>query len=388
MRWRAGAPSKSPEYIDLPHLDASPKRPLRALTRLFAKRVDGVLYGLEPDGTETAMGGGSIPTDAIWDAKGDLAAGTGANAAARVAAAANGAALITASAETAGLKWRLNNDGAAVAPTVNEDSGDGYAIGSRWLDTTADKEYVCLDATAGAAVWAETTGGAGGAPSTAKYIVSAAHGSLSAEIVIPGLAGSPDVVPSSPSSDDDEFDAALSGWTTLGSLDTSEANVIPSHYHIAKTATGTFEVHGIYKAAPGVPFTVTVALPDYLLDTNYQHYAIMLADSTPTKLFLWGPLHQSANGVPELLAANWNSRTSRGSFTEYTGTRVLAPKYLRLVVNSSTDLDLWWSHNGLVWKRQATAWNPGFTVANVGLALTGNDVSVTAEAAFDWVRFT
>jgi len=53
------------------------------------------------------------------------------------------------------------NMGAAVAPTVNEDSGDGYAVGSRWLDTTADKEYVCLDATVGAAVWTETTGSGG-----------------------------------------------------------------------------------------------------------------------------------------------------------------------------------------------------------------------------------
>lgn len=44
---------------------------------------------------------------------------------------------------------------ATVAPTVNEDSGDGYAVGSRWLDVATDKEYVCLDATATAAVWRE-----------------------------------------------------------------------------------------------------------------------------------------------------------------------------------------------------------------------------------------
>lgn len=39
------------------------------------------------------------------------------------------------------------------APTVNEDSNDGYAVGSMWLDTTADIAYVCLDASVGAAVW-------------------------------------------------------------------------------------------------------------------------------------------------------------------------------------------------------------------------------------------
>lgn len=46
-----------------------------------------------------------------------------------------------------------SNLAASTAPTVNEDSGDGYTIGSIWLDTTADIVYVCLDASAGAAVW-------------------------------------------------------------------------------------------------------------------------------------------------------------------------------------------------------------------------------------------
>lgn len=50
---------------------------------------------------------------------------------------------------------------ATVAPTATDDSGLGYAVGGRWADITADKEYVCLDATVGAAVWIETTGAGG-----------------------------------------------------------------------------------------------------------------------------------------------------------------------------------------------------------------------------------
>jgi len=57
------------------------------------------------------------------------------------------------------------NIGTTVAPTVNEDSGDGYAVGSRWIDTTGDKEYVCLDSAVGAAVWTETSGGGAAASS-------------------------------------------------------------------------------------------------------------------------------------------------------------------------------------------------------------------------------
>lgn len=42
-------------------------------------------------------------------------------------------------------------------PTVNDDSGDGYQIGSRWENSSTKKEFVLLDATPGAAVWKETT---------------------------------------------------------------------------------------------------------------------------------------------------------------------------------------------------------------------------------------
>lgn len=55
------------------------------------------------------------------------------------------------------IATKLSNLSAAVAPTVNEDSGDGYDVGSFWLDTTADDAYICLDAAVGAAVWRKIT---------------------------------------------------------------------------------------------------------------------------------------------------------------------------------------------------------------------------------------
>ncbi len=50
-------------------------------------------------------GGGSVATDAIWDAKWDLAGGTGANTASRLAVGTNGQVLTADSAEVTGLKW-------------------------------------------------------------------------------------------------------------------------------------------------------------------------------------------------------------------------------------------------------------------------------------------
>lgn len=58
-----------------------------------------------------------------------------------------------------GSNWLAikNEIAQTTAPTVNDDTGDGYVIGSRWVDTTNDKEYIALDVTSGAAVWKETT---------------------------------------------------------------------------------------------------------------------------------------------------------------------------------------------------------------------------------------
>lgn len=48
---------------------------------------------------------------------------------------------------------QLNKLDAVVAPVVGDDSADGYGVGSLWLNVTADTAYICLDASAGAAIW-------------------------------------------------------------------------------------------------------------------------------------------------------------------------------------------------------------------------------------------
>lgn len=50
-----------------------------------------------------------------------------------------------------------HNLAAVTNPTVTDDINAGYTIGSRWINTAADEEYVCTDNTAGAAGWELTT---------------------------------------------------------------------------------------------------------------------------------------------------------------------------------------------------------------------------------------
>lgn len=71
-----------------------------------------------------------------------------------------------------GLK---HNPNASTDPTVTDDADAGYVVNSRWTNTTNDKEFICLDATAGAAVWTETTG-AGSGSGIAPLVVNLDNG--------------------------------------------------------------------------------------------------------------------------------------------------------------------------------------------------------------------
>jgi len=46
-----------------------------------------------------------------------------------------------------------SNFNAAVSPTINDDLGDGYVIGSVWINTTDNTIFIATSVTVGAAVW-------------------------------------------------------------------------------------------------------------------------------------------------------------------------------------------------------------------------------------------
>ena len=79
-----------------------------------------------------------------------------------------------------------SNLSATTAPTANDDSDDGYSVGSTWINVTTDEAYVCLDATVGAAVWENTTTTGSGAPVDASYVTMGLNGTLTAERVLTG----------------------------------------------------------------------------------------------------------------------------------------------------------------------------------------------------------
>lgn len=54
-----------------------------------------------------------------------------------------------------------DNLGTGSAPSTANDSTQGYAVGSIWIDTTNFEAYLCFDASVGAAVWKQITAASG-----------------------------------------------------------------------------------------------------------------------------------------------------------------------------------------------------------------------------------
>jgi hypothetical protein len=105
-------------------------------------------------GSLTATGGsGAVATDTIWDAKGDLAGGTGADTAAKLTVGANDTILMADSGETTGLKW------VASATPSTQALGDAAAAGTADTFTRGDHKHAIPTAASVASSLAGITGG-------------------------------------------------------------------------------------------------------------------------------------------------------------------------------------------------------------------------------------
>lgn len=85
-----------------------------------------------------SSGAGGVAADTIWDAKGDLAVGTGANTAAKLTVGSNGTIIMADSTQTTGIKW-ANNGSGLVSTIMFTIDGGGSAI------TTGIKGDIMMD---------------------------------------------------------------------------------------------------------------------------------------------------------------------------------------------------------------------------------------------------
>jgi len=111
---------------------AAPSTPASTKVVIYAKS-DGLMYSKDDAGAETLMSAGasgSVATDAIWDAAGDLAVGSGANTAAKLSIGAVG-----------GYVSRING---AVAWNSGTSFPGAAATGDRYYRTDVDGGTPCI----------------------------------------------------------------------------------------------------------------------------------------------------------------------------------------------------------------------------------------------------
>lgn len=204
------------------------------------------------------------------------------------------------------------------------------------------------------------------------------------------LPGDPDAPPESPNAFDDEFDAALSGWSTLGSPATQDANAtFPGHYYVKRNAVVGDHGAGIYKAPPATPFTVTAKLTDATLVANYNRAALFIGEAVPGKLLNAVIGYGGSQTYPEFGYSTQTSSTSSANYplsTKAIGNVV--PLYSRIVVASPTSVTIQWSLDGRLWRTFASGVNPGFTIGSVGLWVQSHSATNPGEAIFDFIRFS
>lgn len=93
----------------------------------FLKKLDNVSsHFLDGTGAWSTPASGSVGTDAIWDAKGDVAVGSGADTASRLPVGSDGDVLTAASGETLGVKWAAPAVPSVAASDVDITDAGGY----------------------------------------------------------------------------------------------------------------------------------------------------------------------------------------------------------------------------------------------------------------------
>jgi hypothetical protein len=160
------------------------------------------------------------------------------------------------------------NRAASAAPAVTDDSDDGYAVGSIWIDTTGGAAYICVDESVGAADWNQIDGaggagdvsGPGSSTDTAIAVWSGVGGDTLADtgvkidgsniMTTPGVIRGPDGTITAPA-------FSFTGNTQIGMFRAgSELHLTPNGGTTSiKIATTTLYSNGIALGAPGAPWT-------------------------------------------------------------------------------------------------------------------------------------
>jgi len=162
-----GSDNPYPSLLFEEHVD--PANPAAGHHRMFVD-TDQALKMVDSAGTVTVLGAasGAVGTDAIWDAAGDLAVGTGANTAAKLTKGADGTILTMAGGA---VGWAAPAAGASILLAYKaHTAGDETTGGTSLADVDATNAAVTFTAPASSNVLVRLSASAGSSVTASAYM--------------------------------------------------------------------------------------------------------------------------------------------------------------------------------------------------------------------------
>lgn len=241
----------------------------------------------------------------------------------------------------------------------------------------------------GVPVWesAQTVIGSGVAPTDAKYVVSQAHGGLSQEIVIPGLAGSADIQGVGGAGTAYEFDSGSTPFTWNNTPLTEDINTIfKSHLYLEIPGYSTYAdtaAIGWTSWTPAGDFDIRMKCSlGSVNHANGGSIGLQLYNSDNSRRLMIYLINTGSNVSVDTFSY------SSGSYSEMSGVKFPGAnfRYLRIKLVGST-FTFYESSDGISWHyMNETTFT--LTVARMGIFMSsGNGLSTARNtAAIDWIR--
>jgi hypothetical protein len=278
-----------------------------------------------------------------------------------------------------GSTWDAMLDINSLSSNASPDSDNDYAI--IYDAGTGKLQKVLLSNMPG--------GGAGGAPDDAEYVVATADGDLSGEIVIPSMAGHPDIKPSSPNTEDDEFDSSSLDVKWTETINTANASDIDTTWKswifVDFTGDQAYQIDQDYAPGAATAFSITVK-GTLAPSANYGGLLLACRNAGDTETVRAQIAYNSSSGDPMKFQLDTQDA---GSYT-FARKSITMPRvntvYIHLQRDASDNWRAWISIDGLAFYPCGTVYNKSFTVAAFNIALNQQGSTSPMRCGIDWVR--
>lgn len=224
-----------------------------------------------------------------------------------------------------------------------------------------------------------------GAPTTSKYVTTAADGGLSAEVVIPGMAGNADIAGAAGAGVSYEFDSgSLPTWTSAVAAEDINTT-IKSYYYASVTDNTERLAYYAWSPAGGAAFDARAKMTGGINTALGFNFGLLIMNSDNSVRAVIQIAYQLASAP---YYTNVQAFTYASSTWTQRGVNWLvnpvSPVYYRITRDGSNNLTFWYGADGIGWQAIAVQ-ALTFTVARIGFRIAGAAAS-TAYLACDWLR--